>query len=90
MDIFSDHVGPMLAHATQLHREAMAALERPGQDRLGAARLALGKLQDAELLAQDADSYLDGSLAQQLVELTAQQQLLRNAIVQLELCSLRR
>ena len=60
-DPIEDHVGAMLAEATRLHEEAMSYLDRPKADPLTQLKQAKRLLEQAELLASDAASYVDAT-----------------------------
>lgn len=79
------HVADMLAEATRLHKEAMARLYKPKADPLPQLRAAMRLLEQAEILASDAASYVDADeLDGALAELYRQQGEVRAMIGQVE------
>lgn len=80
-----DHVGAMLAEATRLHKEALTYLDKPKADPLPQLREAERLLNEAEVLASDAASYLDATqMDTALAELHRQQGEVRAMIVMVE------
>jgi len=84
-DPIEDHVGAMLAEATRLHKEALTYLDKPKADPLPQLREAARLLNEAEVLASDAASYVDATqMDTALAELHRQQGQVRAMIVQVE------
>lgn len=84
-DPIEAHVGIMLAEATRLHKEALTHLDKPKADPLPQLREAARLLNEAEVLASDAASYVDSTqMDTALSELHRQQGEVRAMIVQLE------
>ncbi|PWL25609.1 MAG: hypothetical protein DCO98_04720 [Altererythrobacter sp. XM-24bin4] len=75
----------MLAEATRLHKEALTYLDKPKADPLPQLREAERLLNEAEILAADAASYVDANkMDTALAELHRQQGAVRAMIVRLE------
>ena len=84
-DPIETHVGAMLAEATRLHKEALTYLDKPKADPLPQLREAERLLNEAEILASDAASYVDATqMDTALAELHRQQGEVRAMIVQVE------
>jgi hypothetical protein len=85
-----DHVSSMLALAKQKHGEAMAMVGVPDANAIPRLRQVLKLLDDVELLAEDAGSYVESdAMVAALQELRQQQALLKLSIEQLEKLSKR-
>ena len=81
----NDHVGAMLAEATRLHKAAMSQLDKPKADPMPQLLKAQKLLEEAEVLASDAASYVDADeLDGALAELYRQQGEVRAMIGQVE------
>ena len=77
------HLGQLATHATQLHKEAMA-LVNPGAS-VAQLQIALDKLAQVELLAQDLESWnAFPQVETALAHLADQQAALRLAIARIE------
>ena len=84
-DPLEDHVGAMLAEATRLHKEAMSCLDKPNADPLPQLHRAERLLNEAEILAADAASYVDATqMDTALAELHRQHGQVTAMIVQVE------
>ena len=84
-DPIETHVGAMLAEATRLHKEALTYLDKPKADPLPQLREAERLLNEAEILASDAASYVDATqMDSALAELHRQQGEVRAMIVKVE------
>ena len=84
-DPIEDHVGAMRAEATRLHKEALTYLDKPKADPLPQLREAERLLNEAEILASDAASYVDATqMDTALAELHRQQGEVRAMIVRVE------
>ena len=80
-----DHVGAMIGEATRLHKEALTYLDKPKADPLPQLREAARLLNEAEVLASDAASYVDAmKMDNALAELHRQQGEVRAMIVRAE------
>ena len=64
-DPIEGHVGAMIGEATRLHKEALTYLDKPKADPLPQLREAARLLNEAEVLASDAASYLDATQIQE-------------------------
>ena len=85
-----DHVSAMLALAKQKHGEAMAMVGVPDANAIPRLRQVLKLLDDVELLAEDAGSYVESyAMVAALQELRQQQALLKLSIERLEKLSKR-
>jgi hypothetical protein len=85
-----DHVSSMLALAKQKHGEAMAMVGVPDANAIPRLRQVLKLLDDVELLAEDAGSYVESdAMVAALQELRQQQALLKLSIERLEKLSKR-
>lgn len=85
-----DHVSSMLALAKQKHGEAMAMVGVPDANAIPRLRQVLKLLDDVELLAEDAGSYVESeAMKSALKELQQQQALLKLSIERLEKLSKR-
>ena len=85
-----DHVSSMLALAKLKHGEAMAMVGVPDANAIPRLRQVLKLLDDVELLAEDAGSYVESdAMVAALQELRQQQALLKLSIEQLEKLSKR-
>ena len=85
-----DHVSSMLALAKQKHEEAMAMIGIPDANAIPRLRQVLKLLDDVELLAEDAGSYVESdAMVAALQELRQQQALLKLSIERLEKLSKR-
>ena len=85
-----DHVSSMLALAKQKHGEAMAMVGVPDANAIPRLRQVLKLLDDVELLAEDAGSYVENdAMVAALQELRQQQALLKLSIERLEKLSKR-
>ena len=85
-----DHVSSMLTLAKQKHQEAMAMIGAPDANAIPRLRQVLQLLDEAELLAEDAGSYVENdAMVAALQELRQQQALLKLSIEQLEKLSKR-
>lgn len=85
-----DHVSSMLALAKQKHGEAMAMVGVPDANAIPRLRQVLKLLDDVELLAEDAGSYVESdAMLAALQELRQQQALLKLSIERLEKLSKR-
>lgn len=83
-DPLEDHVGVMLAEATRLRKEAMSCLDKPKADPLPQLHRAERLLNEAEILAADAASYVDATqMDTALAELHRQQGEVRAMIAKL-------
>lgn len=81
----NDHVGAMLAEATRLHKAAMSQLNKPKADPMPQLLKAQKLLEEAEVLASDAATYVDtAQMNEALAELHRQQGEVRAMIVQIE------
>jgi hypothetical protein len=65
-----DHVSSMLALAKQKHGEAMAMIGIPDANAIPRLRQVLKLLDDVELLAEDAGSYVESDAMEQLEKLS--------------------
>ena len=73
-DPIEEHVRAMLAEATRLHKQALTYLGRPKADPMPQLREAARILNEAEVLASDAASYVDATqMDAALAELHRQQ-----------------
>ena len=80
-----DHVSSMLTLAKQKHEEAMAMVGSPDANAIPRLRQVLQLLEEVELLAEDAASYVrTDAVAGALKELQQQQASIRLAIERLE------
>lgn len=80
-----DHVSSMLALAKQKHGEAMAMVGVPDANAIPRLRQVLKLLDDVELLAEDAGSYVESdAMEAALKELQQQQASIKIAIERLE------
>jgi hypothetical protein len=80
-----DHVSSMLALAKQKHGEAMAMVGVPDANAIPRLRQVLKLLDDVELLAEDAGSYVESyAMVAALQELRQQQVSLKLSIERLE------
>ncbi len=80
-----DHVSSMLALAKQKHEEAMAMIGIPDANAIPRLRQVLKLLDDVELLAEDAGSYVESDAMEvALKELHQQQASIKIAIERLE------
>ncbi len=80
-----DHVSSMLTLAKQKHEEAMAMVGSPDANAIPRLRRVLQLLEEVELLAEDAASYVrTDAVAGALKELQQQQASIRLAIERLE------
>ena len=80
-----DHVSSMLTLAKQKHEEAMAMVGVPDANAIPRLRQVLKLLDDVELLAEDADSYVESDAMEfALKELQQQQASIKIAIERLE------
>lgn len=85
-----DHVSSMLTLAKQKHEEAMAMVGSPDPNAIPRLRQVLQLLEEVELLAEDAASYVQtDAVAGALKELQQQQASIRLAIERLEALSRR-
>ena len=85
-----DHVSAMLTLAKQKHREAMDMVGVPDANAIPRLRQVLKLLDDVELLAEDAGSYVKSdAMVAALKELRQQQALLKLSIERLEKLSKR-
>ena len=85
-----DHVSAMLTLAKQKHREAMDMVGVPDANAIPRLRQVLKLLDDVELLAEDAGSYVESdAMLAALQELRQQQALLKLSIERLEKLSKR-
>ena len=85
-----DHVSAMLTLAKQKHGEAMAMVGAPDANAITRLRQVLQLLEEAELLAEDAGSYVENdAMVAALQELRQQQALLKLSIERLEKLSKR-
>ncbi len=85
-----DHVRSMLALAKQKHGEAMAMVGVPDANAIPRLRQVLKLLDDVELLAEDAGSYVESdAMVAVLQELRHQQALIKLSIERLEKLSKR-
>jgi hypothetical protein len=85
-----DHVSSMLTLAKQKHEEAMAMVGQPDANAIPRLRQALNLLDEVELLAEDAGSYVsDTAMEAAIRELHNQQNTIRSAIERLERLSRR-
>lgn len=85
-----DHVNSMLTLAKQKHEEAMAMVGSPDPNAIPRLRQVLQLLEEVELLAEDAASYVEtDAVAGALRELQQQQASIRLAIERLEALSRR-
>lgn len=85
-----DHVSSMLALAKRKHEEAMAMVGTPDANAIPRLRQVLQLLEEVELLAEDAGSYVQtDAVAIALRELQQQQASIRLAIERLETLSKR-
>ena len=84
-DPIEGHVGAMIGEATRLHKEALTYLDKPKADPLPQLREAARLLNEAEVLASDAASYVDATqMEEALAELHRQQGEVRAMIAQVE------
>lgn len=82
---FDDHVGGMLALATRLHKAAMSQLDKPKADPMPQLLKAQKLLEEAEVLASDAATYIDtAQMNEALAELHRQQGEVRAMIAQVK------
>ena len=80
-----DHVSSMLTLAKQKHQEAMAMIATPDANAIPRLRQVLQLLDEVELLAEDAGSYVeDDVMAVALNELQQQKVSIKLAIERLE------
>jgi len=80
-----DHVSSMLTHAKHKHVEAMAMVGVPDANAIPRLRHVLKLLDEVELLAEDAGSYVESdAMVAALKELHQQQASLKLAIERLE------
>ena len=80
-----DHVSSMLTLAKQKHQEAMAMIGTPDANAIPRLRKALQLLDEVELLAEDATSYVESdAMVAALKELQQQQASIQRAIERLE------
>lgn len=80
-----DHVSSMLALAKLKHEEAMAMVGAPDANAILRLRQVLQLLEEVELLAEDAGSYVDSdAMGAALKELRQQQASIRHSIDRLE------
>ena len=82
-----EHVNAMLAHATQLHKEAVAEIELGEGDPIPQIREAIDKLDSVLLLANDAATYLHDDQDQMLQVIEAiheQKAMLKVTLLQIE------
>ena len=85
-----DHVSSMLTLAKRKHQEAMAMVGSPDANAIPRLRQVLQLLEEVELLAEDAASYVEtDAVAGALKELQQQQASIRLAIERLEALSRR-
>ena len=85
-----DHVSSMLALAKQKHGEAMAMVGTPDANAIPRLRQVLKLLEEVELLAEDAGSYVkNDAIEAALKELSQQQASIKLAIERLEKLSKR-
>ncbi len=85
-----DHVNAMLMLAKRKHEEAMAMVGVPDADAIPRLRHVLQLLEEVELLAEDAASYVsNGSVKVALMGLEQQQASIKQAIERLERLSQR-
>jgi hypothetical protein len=85
-----DHVSAMLTLAKQKHGEAMAMVGAPDANAITRLRQVLQLLEEAELLAEDAGSYVENDAMEAAVkELQQQQASIKSAIERLEKLSKR-
>lgn len=85
-----DHVSSMLTLAKRKHQEAMAMVGSPDANAIPRLRQVLQLLEEVELLAEDAASYVEtDAVAGALNELQQQQASIKLAIDQLEAMSKR-
>ena len=81
----NDHVGAMLAEATRLHKAAMLQLDKPKADPMPQLLKAQKLLEEAEVLASDAATYVDtAQMNEALAELHRQQGDVRAMIAQVK------
>jgi hypothetical protein len=86
----ADHVSSMLTLAKQKHGEAMAMVGVPDANAIPRLRQVLELLDEVELLAEDAGSYVEsGAMVVALNELQQQQVSIKLAIERLEKLSKR-
>jgi hypothetical protein len=80
-----DHVSSMLTLAKQKHQEAMAMIGAPDANAIPRLRQVLQLLDEVELLAEDAGSYVENDvMVEALKELQQQQASIALAIERLE------
>ena len=85
-----DHVSSMLTLAKQKHQEAMAMIGAPDANAIPRLRQVLQLLDEVELLAEDAGSYVENDvMVEALKELQQQQASIKLAIEWLEKLSKR-
>ena len=85
-----DHVSAMLTLAKQKHGEAMAMVGAPDANAITRLRQVLQLLEEVELLAEDAGSYVENNAMEAAVkELQHQQASIKLAIERLEKLSKR-
>ena len=85
-----DHVSSMLTLAKQKHEEAMAMVGTPDANAIPRLRQVLQLLDEVELLAEDAGSYVESdAMVAALQELRQQQASLKLSIERLEKMSKR-
>ena len=85
-----DHVSAILTLAKQKHEEAMAMVGQPDVIAIPRLRQVLKLLDEVELLAEDAGSYVDGTAMEAAIrELRNQQNTIRASIERLEQLSQR-
>lgn len=85
-----DHVSSMLTLAKQKHQEAMAMIGAPDANAIPRLRQVLQLLDEVELLAEDAGSYVENdAMLAALKELQQQQVSIKLAIERLETLSKR-
>lgn len=84
-DPLEEHIGAMLSLAARLHKAAMSQLDKPKADPMPQLLKAQKLLEEAEVLASDAASYVDADeLDSALAELYRQQGEVRAMIGQVE------
>jgi chaperonin cofactor prefoldin len=89
-DPVSDHISAMLTLATQKHEEAIAMVDSHDAKAIPQLRQALKLLDEVELLAEDAGSYMGTeAVGAALTNLAQQKALIQLAIKQLEIRSRR-
>lgn len=84
-DAAVEHISQMLSLAKSKHREAMALLGSPDRNALSRLREALHLLEEVELLAEDAATYLEPDVIKAAIkDLHVQQASVQMAIAQLQ------